>query len=46
MKFRFNWKNFVLGIGSMFVLMCVPIISDPFITLATKIREKIGAIKK
>ena len=46
MRFRFDWKNFVLGIGTLFVAMCLPVISDPFISLATKIREKIGAIKK
>ena len=42
MKFRFEWKNFLLGIGTMLLTFCIPKISDIFITFTTMIRDKIG----
>jgi len=40
--FRFDYKNFFLGVGAMFVALCLPFISSPFIEITSKIRDKIG----
>ena len=41
-KFRFDSKNFFMGVGALFVALCLPMISQPIIDLSTKIRSKIG----
>lgn len=45
MRFRFDWKNFLIGVGAMFIAICLPVISTPFISATTWVREKIGVIK-
>ena len=42
-KFRFEWKNFLLGLGAMALMLVLPGIDSLFIGdngIITKIREK------
>ena len=45
-KFRFEPKNFLLGIGAIVLAMLLPIISEPLINLITGIRSKLPWSKK
>ena len=45
-RFRFDWKNFAIGIGTMFVILCLPVVSSPFATIIDKIRSKISGDTK
>ena len=42
MRFRFDWKNFLVGFGACMLAFILPIISEPFINITTSIRDKIG----
>ena len=44
-NFRFDIKNFLLGFVAMVIVLCIPMLSEPFIKITTKIREKIGGEK-
>ena len=46
MKFRFEPKNFFLGLGAMFVGLLLPGISNIFIDLVTKVRDMLPWSKK
>lgn len=45
-KFRFEWKNFLLGFIGMAIVLCLPKISEPFISLTSAIRSKISGDEK
>jgi len=42
MRFRFDYKNFLVGFGACLVAFVLPMISEPLIKITTSIREKIG----
>ena len=39
MRFRFDGKNFALGLGAMFLALIVPVISEPIIAIIDKARS-------
>ena len=45
-KFRFEWKNFVLGMVAFMVVLCMPMVSTPFANIIEKIRLKISGDTK
>ncbi len=45
-KFRFEWKNFVLGMVAFMVVLCLPGISSPFASIIDTIRGKISGDSK
>lgn len=45
-RFKFDSKNFFLGLGTMFIALLLPIISEPLINLITGIRDVLPWSKK
>ena len=46
MRLKFDAKNFFLGFGAMFLCLIIPVISDVFISIVTKVRDALPFSKK